>query len=80
MATLLVVYVKDIPHLKFKWHPFKSVENNPLGAFSSIPYSVLHIEDIRAYIHANIEDLGSSQLLNLYYNHITGEDLCVKPE
>lgn len=80
MATPLVVDVKDRPHLKFKWHPFKSVETEPLGEFLSVLYGVLHIEDIRAYIHENIKESGSSQLLNLYSNHIVGEYFYVKPE
>lgn len=80
MAIPLVVEVKDKPRPKFKWHPYKSVETKPLGAFSSVPYRVLHKEDIRAYIHENIEELGSSQIMNLYSHHIIGEDFIVKPK
>lgn len=78
--ALLVVDIKDRPHPKLKWHPFKSIKIKPLGAFSFVPYGVLHIKYIRAFIHVNIEELGISQFLNLYTNHIVGEDLCIKPE
>lgn len=75
ISTPLVVEVKDRLHPKFKWHPYKFVDIEPLGGFSSVSYKVLHVEDIRAYVHANIEDLGTSHLLDLYTHHITKEDL-----
>lgn len=52
---------------------YKSMEDNLYGAFSSIPYGVLHVEDIRAYIHCNIEDLGNAEMLSLYTKHMIGD-------
>lgn len=66
MATPLVVDITKISFPQFKKHPFKLIEIDLLGAFSSVPYVVLHVEDIRIYIHANLEEIGSSHLLNLY--------------
>lgn len=64
MDTPLVVDITERAHPKFKKNPYKPIENNPQGAFSSVPYDVLHVEHISAYIHLNIEELGGSQLLN----------------
>lgn len=80
MDTPLVVDTTERFHPKFKKNPFKLVEDDPLGAFSSVSYGVLHVEDIRTYIHSNLEELGGSQFLNLYTKHILGEDLKAKPE
>lgn len=80
MDTLLVIDITERSHLKFKEHPFKSIEVDPLGAFSLVSYRVLHVEDNRAYIHANLEELGGSQLLNLYCNQLLGENLRLKPK
>lgn len=49
--NILVVEIKDRARPVFKKHPFKSVEDDPKGAFSLILYGVLHNEHIRAYIH-----------------------------
>jgi len=68
MATLNVVKIIDRPRPKFKKHPYKSLEVDPLGAFSSILHGVLHVEDVRAYIHANIEEFGESKLMDIYHN------------
>lgn len=57
----------DTPHIvdftvrarpKFKRHPHKSTETDPVGTLSSVPYGVLHMEDVRSYIHCKLEDLG----------------------
>lgn len=80
MDTLLVVDIIDRSCPKFKKHPFKSIEEDPLGAFSSILYGVLHVEDIREYIHENIDELGSSQLSNLFMNHLRDEGYNLKAE
>lgn len=69
IATSLVVEIKDNARPIFKKHPFKSVEDDPKGAFSSVPYDVLHNEDIRAYIHCDLEELGNTDMLDLYNNH-----------
>lgn len=59
IATLLVVEIKDRDKPVFEKCPFKSIGDDPEGAFSSIPYSVLHNEDIRAYIYCDLQELGN---------------------
>lgn len=47
VATILVVDIKDKARPIFKKHPFQLVEDDPEGAFSSVPYNILHNKDIR---------------------------------
>lgn len=59
-----VIYdVVDIPRYKFKRNPFKSCEDDPEGSFSQTPVGILHVEDIRAYIHCKYETIGE---VNIY--------------
>jgi hypothetical protein len=78
MATTLVVDIEDRPHPKFKWNPFKFVEVEPLGAFSFVPHGVLHVEEIKFYVHANIEELRRTNMLNLYSKKMLGENFSLK--
>ena len=39
------------------------MENNPEGAFSQTPFGVLHIEDIRAYIHCKFESIRDLEIM-----------------
>lgn len=80
VATPLVVDVIERARPNFKKHPFKLMEDDPNGEFSSIPYGVLHVEDIRVYSHCNIEELGNTQMLKLYTNHMIDEMGNLKPE
>lgn len=70
IATLLVIDVIDRERPNFKKHPYKLLEDDPSRAFSSVPYKLLHVEDIRAYIHSNIEELGSAPMMKLYTHHM----------
>lgn len=79
-TTPLVVEITEHAHLNFKNHPFLSMENDPKSAFSSMPYRVLHIEYIRVYTHCPIEELGSTQMLNLYNNQLADKSLVLKLE
>jgi hypothetical protein len=36
------------------------MEDDPEGAFLQTPHGVLHVEDIRAYIHCKLEIIGST--------------------
>lgn len=56
------------------------MEDDPRSAFSFVPYSVLHIEDIRVYIHYPIEELGRNHILNLYNNQLSAKSLMLKPK
>jgi len=80
MATPLVVDITERLQPKFKKHPHKSVEVNPLGTLSDVPHGVLHVEDIRAYIHASIHEFGDSKLLDLFKNHLRDENHDLKHE
>lgn len=70
IVTPLVVEIKDRAHPVFKKHPFKSIEDDLEGAFSFVPYDMLHNEDIKAYIPCDLEDLGNSDMLDLYNKHL----------
>lgn len=70
IATLLFVEITYRDWSIFKKHPFKSVEGDPKGAFSSVPYNDLHNEDIRAYIHCDLDELDSADMLTLYNKHL----------
>lgn len=80
IATPLVVDATERARPIFKKHPHKSMEDDSNGAFSSISFGVLHVEDIRVYIHCNIEELGSAQMLNLYKKHMIDGMGILKPE
>lgn len=80
VVTPLVVEVTDRARPIFKKHLFKSVEDDPNGAFSSVSYGVLHNEDIKAYIHCNIKELGNADMLSLYTKHMMDEMGNLKPD
>lgn len=79
IVSPLVVEIKDRARPIFKKHLFKSIEDDSKGAFYSIPYGVLHNKDIRAYIHCDLEDLGSSNMLSLYNMHLADNLGNLKP-
>lgn len=56
------------------------MEDDLNGAFSSISYGVLHIKDIRAYIHSNIEELGNAEIISLYTKHMMDGMGNLKPD
>lgn len=58
IAIPLVVNVTERARPIFKKHPYKSIGDDLSGAFSPVLYRVLHVEDIRANMHCNIEELG----------------------
>lgn len=70
ISTPLVVDISKRARLVFKRHPFKSIQDAPEGEFSSVSYDVLHNEDIRAYIHCDVEELGNANMLTLYNKHL----------
>lgn len=72
-AMLLVVEVKDKNRLVLKKHPYKSMVDDPIGAFFSIPHGVMHVDDVRAYIHCEIEETDTKEILDLYTDNIRDE-------
>lgn len=80
VANPLVFKLTDRIRPQFKKHPYKSNEDDPNGAFSSVLYGVLHVENIRAYIHCNIEELGNVEMLPLYTKHMIDGMRNLKPD
>lgn len=62
MVTLKVGEASEKPQPKLKRYLARAIENNPLGTLSHIPYGLLPIEEIRDYIHANMEEHPPSKL------------------
>ena len=54
--------VCDKPRYEFKKHPFISVLDDPIGTFSQVLENVLHVEDIRNYIHFKIESISDEKI------------------
>lgn len=70
VTTPLVVDITNRARPKFKNHPYNLLEGDTKGAFSSILYGVLHVEDIRAYIHCDFKELESAKMMKLYARHM----------
>lgn len=70
IATPLVIEITERARHVYKKHSFKSFEDDPNRVFSYVPYGVLHNEDVREYIHYNIEELGNADMLSLYTKHM----------
>jgi len=80
MFTPHIIKIGKMPHPKFEKQFFKSLENDPLGAFSITPHGVLHMEEVRAYIHINLEDYDHMKLGKLYLDELTTMDIVLKDE
>ena len=50
------------PQYVFKKHPSISLLDDPLGVFPQASENVLHVEDIRSYIHCKIEIIGDEDI------------------
>ena len=57
-----VYNVSSRPRYNFKRHPFISFLDDPIGAFLQVLKNVLHVEDIRSYIHCKIESIGDYEI------------------
>lgn len=66
----LVVEVSERERSQFKKNPFKSFKDDLNGALSFVPYDVLHVDDVRAYIPYNIEETDNEAILALYNQHL----------
>ena len=62
MASQKVYDISDRLRYVFKRHPFVSLLDDPIGAFSKVLENVLYIEDICSYIHYKIESIGDSKI------------------
>lgn len=74
--------VENVKHPRpiFKIIPKIEKLDDSIGAFSKIMKGVTFAKDRRAYIHCNIEDLGSKDLKNMFMNVITDKQGVVKLE
>lgn len=57
------------------WLPWE----DSVRAFSHIPEGVVYVEDVRAYIHYHIEDLGTLEIKRMYMSDLMGESGKIKP-
>ena len=79
MARQEVYNVSNRPRYNFKKHPFVSLLDDPIGAFLWVPKNVLHVEDIRGYIHCKIESIGDSKI-HKDLEKMWSNDLSLKPK
>lgn len=80
ISTPLVVEFKDRTRPVFKKHPYKSMEDDLVGVFSFVLHGVLHVDDVRAYIHCEIEEIGLKYFLDLYTDKIMDDMRNPKPK
>ena len=62
MVSQRVYDVSDKTMYEFKKHLFVSLLDDPIGTFFQAPKNVLHVEDIRNYIHCKIESIGDEEI------------------
>ena len=79
MARQEVYNVSNRPRYNFKKHPFVSLLDDPIGAFLQVLENVLHVKDIRGYIHCKIESIGDSEI-HKELEKMCSNDLSLKPE
>ena len=79
METQGVFDINDRPRYDFKKHPFISLLDDPIGAFLQVPKNVLHVEDIRSYIHCKIENIGDIEI-HKELERMCNNELSLKPE
>lgn len=80
IANPTVVEVKDRPMPIFKPCPHIFTLDDSVGAFSRVPEGIVYVEDVRAYIHCHIKDMGTSDINNMYMNELMGDSGKIKPK
>lgn len=80
IANPTVVENIKCPRPIFKIIPEISKQDDSVGVFSKIPKRVTFAEDLRIYIHCNIENFGTDALKKIYSDVIIDEQGLVKPE
>lgn len=76
----IVVDIKDRLHLVFKKYPQIMKVDDSVSAFSRVLDDVLYVEDVRAYIHCTLEELGSSEIKTMYMTILLDKNVVIKPE
>ena len=79
MAREEVFNVSNRPRYNFKKHPFVSLLDDPIGAFFQVLKNVLHVKDIRGYIHYKIESIGDTKI-HKEFEKMCNNDLSLKLE
>ena len=69
--------ISDRPRYTFKKHPFVSLLDDYIGAFLQVPKNVLHVKDIRSYIHYKIERIGDVEI-HIELEKMSNNDLSLK--
>lgn len=64
---------------KYKLHPEVALKIDLVGAFSSIPPSVLLVKDVSSYIHCKIGEVGDFETI-VVFQQLCGKDGKLKPE
>ena len=62
MTTLVMCNMKERPRYQFKKYPFIYMGDDVMGEFCQMLQGVLHVEDIREYIHCNFESIGDNDI------------------
>lgn len=79
IANPTIVEVKDRLRPIFKEVPQIYKKEDFVGAFSRVPDGVVYVEDVRAYIHCTLEDLGTEEIKGMYQSVILGSSGTIKP-
>lgn len=79
IANPTIVEFKDHPRPIFKWYPHVAMNEDLVGVFSHILEGVVYVEDVRVYIHCNIDDLGNLEIKGMHINELMGECGKIKP-
>lgn len=80
VATPIVVDIKDRPCLIFKKCPQIAKVDDSVDTFSRVRDEVLYVEDVCAYIHCTLEDLGSAEIKTMYMTDLLDRRGFMKPE
>lgn len=80
IANLSIVEVKDRLRPVFKEVPKIAKKEDLVGAFSRVHEGVMYVEDVRAYIHCTLEDLGTEDIKSMYQSVILGDTGKIKPK
>lgn len=51
-----------------------------LALFSHVPEGVVYVEGVRAYIHCDIEDLGTNDIKRMYMSKLMEDSWKINPE
>lgn len=62
IANMTIVEVKDRLRPVLKEVPKIAKKEDSTRVFSRVPEGVMYLEDVRAYIHCTLEDLGTEDI------------------